>query len=177
MAVLGLCSCTPAFSSCVERGLPSSCSSRASPFGGFSCFGALVLGARASALGALRFSSCLNRFRTCWPETCGIVPDQGLNLCPLHWQVDSQPLDHQGSPSCSFLMGIWVEVIRGVCSMAVPIGGYSSLEKTVFLCFCGWPVTHTWMSRSRLATHLPPKICPRQPACSVADCPWDLSCL
>ena len=26
-----------------------------------------------------------------------ILPDQGLNLCPLHWQADSQPLDHQGS--------------------------------------------------------------------------------
>ena len=30
---------------------------------------------------------------------CGIFPDQGSNLCPLHWQVDSQPLRHQGSPS------------------------------------------------------------------------------
>ena len=29
---------------------------------------------------------------------CGILPDQGLNPCPLHWQVDSQPLHHQGSP-------------------------------------------------------------------------------
>ena len=28
---------------------------------------------------------------------CGIFPDQGLNLCPLHWQADSQPLRHQGS--------------------------------------------------------------------------------
>ena len=32
---------------------------------------------------------------------CGILPDQGLNPCPLHWQADSQPLRHQGSP---FLM-------------------------------------------------------------------------
>ena len=29
---------------------------------------------------------------------CGILPDQGLNPCPLHWQADSQPLHHQGSP-------------------------------------------------------------------------------
>ena len=29
---------------------------------------------------------------------CGIFPDQGWNLCPLHWQADSQPLRHQGSP-------------------------------------------------------------------------------
>ena len=29
---------------------------------------------------------------------CGILPDQGTNPCPLHWQADSQPLHHQGSP-------------------------------------------------------------------------------
>ena len=29
---------------------------------------------------------------------CGILPDQGSNLCTLHWQADSQPLRHQGSP-------------------------------------------------------------------------------
>ena len=29
---------------------------------------------------------------------CGIFPDQGLNPCSLHWQVDSKPLHHQGSP-------------------------------------------------------------------------------
>ena len=29
---------------------------------------------------------------------CGIFSDQGLNPCPLHWQADSQPLCHQGSP-------------------------------------------------------------------------------
>ena len=29
---------------------------------------------------------------------CGIFPDQGLNPRPLHWQADSQPLRHEGSP-------------------------------------------------------------------------------
>ena len=29
---------------------------------------------------------------------CGILPDPGSNPCPLHWQADSQPLRHQGSP-------------------------------------------------------------------------------
>ena len=29
---------------------------------------------------------------------CGILPDQGSNPCRLHWQADSQPLRHQGSP-------------------------------------------------------------------------------
>ena len=33
---------------------------------------------------------------------CGIFPVQGSNPCPLHWQADSQPLRHQGSPN-SFL--------------------------------------------------------------------------
>ena len=32
------------------------------------------------------------------PLACGILPDQGSNLCPLPLQVDSQPLDHQSSP-------------------------------------------------------------------------------
>ena len=35
---------------------------------------------------------------------CGIFPDQGSNLCPLHWQADSQPLCHQGSPDTLVLM-------------------------------------------------------------------------
>ena len=33
---------------------------------------------------------------------CGIFPDQGSNPCPLHWQADSQPLRHQGSPTFLF---------------------------------------------------------------------------
>ena len=32
---------------------------------------------------------------------CGILPAQGPNPCPLHWQADSQPLHHQGSPQAS----------------------------------------------------------------------------
>ena len=33
---------------------------------------------------------------------CGIRPTYGLNLCLLHWQVDSLPLSHQGrSPPAS----------------------------------------------------------------------------
>ena len=33
---------------------------------------------------------------------CGIFRDQGSNPCPLHWQADSQPLCHQGSPAWCF---------------------------------------------------------------------------
>ena len=36
---------------------------------------------------------------------CGIFPDQGSNPCPLHWQADSQPLHHQGSP-CFHVLAI-----------------------------------------------------------------------
>ena len=42
---------------------------------------------------------------------CGIFPDQGSNQCPLHWQADSQPLRHQGSPLSMLLKNIfrWLE--------------------------------------------------------------------
>ena len=35
---------------------------------------------------------------------CGIFPDQGSNPYPLHWQADSQPLRHQGSPRYNFIV-------------------------------------------------------------------------
>ena len=38
------------------------------------------------------------------PVVHGIFPDQGLNPCPLPWQVDSQLLDHQGSPPNFFFL-------------------------------------------------------------------------
>ena len=40
--------------------------------------------------------------RYSYPTACGIFLDQGSNLCPLHWQVDSLPLSHQGSPKSDF---------------------------------------------------------------------------
>ena len=46
---------------------------------------------------------------------CGILPDQVSNPRPLHWQADSQPLRHQGSPKCfislkNFSGVIWTAV-------------------------------------------------------------------
>ena len=35
---------------------------------------------------------------------CGIFPAQGSNPCSLHWQADSQPLRHHGSPREDFLI-------------------------------------------------------------------------
>ena len=31
------------------------------------------------------------------PTACGILPDQGLNLCPVHWHEASLSQDYQGS--------------------------------------------------------------------------------
>ena len=36
------------------------------------------------------------------PVARGILLDQGLNPCLLHWQADSYPLYHQGSPQLPF---------------------------------------------------------------------------
>ena len=38
---------------------------------------------------------------TC-PTARGVFPEQGLNQCSLHWQVDLQPVDHQGSRTLKF---------------------------------------------------------------------------
>ena len=43
---------------------------------------------------------------------CGIVPDQGSNPCPLHWQADSQPLRHQGSPPQAFRCGAGLSKVK-----------------------------------------------------------------
>ena len=32
----------------------------------------------------------------------GIFPIQRLNPCPLHWQVESTPVNHQGSPTINY---------------------------------------------------------------------------
>ena len=53
-----------------------------------------------------------------WDLCC---PDQGSNPCPLPWKVDSQPLDHQGSPhqlsfSFMFLYFSFLNVLLGYFS-------------------------------------------------------------
>ena len=56
------------------------CGTLASHCGGFSC-------CRAWALGLMGFSSW-GAGLSC-SVACGIFPEQGSNLCPLHWQTDS----------------------------------------------------------------------------------------
>ena len=93
MAVLGLHFCARAFSSCGKWG-PLFIAVR----------GPLTIAASPVAE---------HRLQTCTLSNCGSraqllrgmwdLPDQGSNPCPLHWQADSQPLRHQGSPILQFL--------------------------------------------------------------------------
>ena len=101
------------FSSCSKQRLLSSCGGQASHGSGFSCCGAWALGTLTWVVAAYGLRSCgcwlwsrgsaVAALRLCGSRACGIFPDQGLNLCPLHWRVDSFPLSHQGSPQSSVL--------------------------------------------------------------------------
>ena len=62
----------------------------ASHCNGFSCSVAQVLGHKGSTAVAHGLSSL---------EAYGSFPDKGSNQCPLQCKVNSQPLDHQGSPA------------------------------------------------------------------------------
>ena len=43
---------------------------------------------------------------------CGIFPDHGSNFCLLHWQSDSLPLNHQGSPRRLLLPQIYLQYLN-----------------------------------------------------------------
>ena len=98
MAVLGLRFCTRAFSNCGKWG-PLFIAAR----------GPLIIAASLVAehrlqtrTGSRRAGSVIVAHRLSCSVACGIFPDQGSNPCPLHWQADSQPLRHQGSPCLCF---------------------------------------------------------------------------
>ena len=58
---------------------------------------------------------------------CGIFPDRGSNPCPLHWQADSQPLRHQGSPSFFLYLCLF---------MSFPLFLSLALYLCLSLCLC-----------------------------------------
>ena len=91
-------------SSCGEQGLLSSCGTHVSCCGGFFYCRAWALGCTGfSSCGTYKLSSCgAQHTRLSCSTACEIFPGQGLNLCLLHWQADSSPLRHQGSPIPSF---------------------------------------------------------------------------
>ena len=90
--------------------------------------------------GSRRTSSVIVAHGPRCSAACGILPDQGSNPCPLHWQADSQPLHHQGSP---FFFKIilfiyfyfwlhWVFVAARGLSLVVVSRGNSSLPCSGF---------------------------------------------
>ena len=86
MAVLGLRFCARAFSSCSKRG-PLFIAMR----------GPLTIAASLVAKHRLRSAgSVIVAHGPSCSAACGILPVQGSNPCPLHWQADSRPLRHQG---------------------------------------------------------------------------------
>ena len=97
--MLGLCCCTQAFSSCGEQGLLF-----IAVHGLFIAVASLVEHSLwACGLQYLWYTgSVVVAHGLSCSAARGIFPDQGSSPCPLHWQEDSQPLRHQGSPS-SFL--------------------------------------------------------------------------
>ena len=51
----------------------------------------------------------------CCSMACAIFPDQGSNLCLLHWLMDSLPLSHQESPDLMvLLLAIWKKFLSSV---------------------------------------------------------------
>ena len=99
MAVLGLRFCARAFPSCGKRG-------------------PLLIAVRGPLLlrstGSRRAGSVIVAHGPSCSAACGILPDQGSNPCPLHWQADSQPLRHQGSPTFWFLFCFFTEESPGL---------------------------------------------------------------
>ena len=66
---------------------------------------------------------------------CGIFPDQGSNPCPLHWQADSQPLRHQGSPCLQFLniVLLSIELLTVFFCLALWINHSTAFWPSLFL--------------------------------------------
>ena len=89
MAVLGLRFSARAFSSCGKRG-PLFIAVRGPP--------TIAAPPPLQSTGSRRAGSVVVAHGPSRSTARGIFPDQGSNPCPLHWQADSQPLRHQGSP-------------------------------------------------------------------------------
>ena len=88
LAVLGLRFCARAFSSCGKQG----------PLFIVVHGPLTIVASLAGSTGSRHAGSVVVAHGPSCSAACGIFPKQGSNPCPLHWQADSQPLRHQGSP-------------------------------------------------------------------------------
>ena len=113
LAVLGLRFCARGFSSCGEGGHSSSWCT------GLSLSRPLSLW----STGSRRAGSAAVAHGPSCSAACGILPDQGSNPCSLHWQADSRPLHHQGSPFWKifffffFLMNLFIYLFLAVLGL------------------------------------------------------------
>ena len=90
---------------------------------------------------------------------CGILPDQGSNPCPLHWQADSQPLRHQGSPLIAPLHQAVLGIQRWSCPPGVNIpavaqGPIRSARQLRFLVYKPWEQTRFTSSKGQFIGRL-----------------------
>ena len=85
--------------------------------------------------GSRRAGSVIVAHRPSCSAACGIFPDQGLNPCPLHWQADSQPLRHQGSPNANFKGFCFYEILVNLNLTPVPVSEEFGFEDPKECCF------------------------------------------
>ena len=70
-----------------------------------------------------RVGSAVVAHRLSCSAACGILPHQGLNPCPLHWQADSHPADRQAGPSTC----LYWHTPTSVC-LRVIYGGFHTIK-------------------------------------------------
>ena len=102
-------------------------------------------------------------------SACGIFPDQGWNPCLLHWQVDSLPLSHQGSPRLwHFLLDVYyildtADKYSLLSYKSEPKYQVSECPNTLPLRFCGFEIQIFLMSDVKgnsptMRQHSPPNM-------------------
>ena len=90
-----------------------------------------------------------------WHMACGISPDQGSNLYPLHWQEDFYPLYHQGSPPRLFFFFFTICTLIILLTTPYSIWDLSSLIRDQTCASCSG-------NMGFLATGLPGKSLPME---------------
>ena len=125
--------------------------------------------------GSRRAGSVIVAHRPSCSAACGIFPNQGSNPCPLHWQADSQPLRHQGSP----IRSLWADFL-GSLSQGFPqgqnkgIGLDCSLTQRLDWGRIHWPAHMVVLHSLRtvaLGSQFLTSHCPETALSSLTDCP------